>query len=371
MGRSSKSSRKNSKGVELQTSITGLQEGLAAAGVDGNSGTKARVGRKTGFVPPATTEGSFTQSTTETYHRPDKPAPVVPRTTAREFPPPPLPVGKPALAEVKNPAAPVAEDDPTQPLLFEVAWEVCWQLGGIYTVIRTKAGTMVESWGHHYCLIGPYNADTASVEFEPAEPTGLIAEAIRRLEEMSVRAHYGYWLIDGRPRVILLDFLGAFGKLGDFKYLLWKDHGIQTADNDIDTNNVVVFGMLVGLFFQELCRFKPENRPIVAHFHEWMVGPGLMRINFLKLPVATVFTTHATLLGRYLCTDNPDFYSKLDAINPDAAAGHYGIYPRYCLERGAAHCADVFTTVSDVTALEAEKLLLRKPDVITPNGLNI
>ena len=96
-----------------------------------------------------------------------------------------------------------------------------------------------------------------------------------------------------------------------------------------------------------------------------------MRIKHLNLPVATVFTTHATLLGRYLCTDNPDFYNKLPWINPDHAAGHYNIYARYCIERGATHSADVFTTVSDITGLEAEKLLGRRPDMVTPNGLNI
>ncbi len=96
-----------------------------------------------------------------------------------------------------------------------------------------------------------------------------------------------------------------------------------------------------------------------------------MRIKHLNLPVATVFTTHATLLGRYLCTDNADFYSKLPWINPDHAAAHYNIFARYAIEKGATHSAEVFTTVSDITGLEAEKLLGRRPDMVTPNGLNI
>ncbi len=371
MGSGNKSGNKRGKAASLgEASKVAGQTAESLKGAEpGNRNSGGNY--KSSFAPPSTTSSSFTQPEGQNYHRPDQPTPVVPRTTARDFPPPPLPVRKPALTDTPVAVGAAADDDPTQPLLFEIAWEVCWQLGGIYTVMRTKAGTMVESWGDRYCMIGPYNADTAGVEFEPAEPSGAIAEAIHRLEEMSIRAHYGHWLIEGRPRVLLLDFMSAFGRLGEFKYTLWKDHGIEAPDNDVDTNNVVVFGMMVGLFFQELCRFKPENRPIIAHFHEWMVAPGLMRISFLKLPVATVFTTHATLLGRYLCTDNPDFYSKLDSINPDQAAGHYAIYARYCLERGAANCADVFTTVSDVTALEAEKLLHRKPDVITPNGLNI
>ena len=263
------------------------------------------------------------------------------------------------------------QPDESQPLLFEVAWEVCWQLGGIYTVMRSKAANMVSAWADRYCLVGPYNADTSAVEFEAAAPPPHLAETMRRLGELNVRAHFGHWLVAGRPQVILLDYQAAFARLGEFKYLLWTDHHIQSPDQDGDMNNVIAFGFVTGMFLQELAKVIAGTRPIIAHFHEWMAGLGLMRVRYLKLPVATVFTTHATLLGRYLCTDNSDFYAKIDLINPDHVAGQYAIYPRYCVERGAAHCADAFTTVSDVTALEAEKMLGRKPDVITPNGLNI
>ncbi|MCR9062477.1 MAG: glycogen synthase, partial [Cytophagales bacterium] len=53
-------------------------------------------------------------------------------------------------------------------VLFELAWEVCNQVGGIYTVIRSKVPAMVEKWGDDYCLIGPYIPQTASIEFEPS-----------------------------------------------------------------------------------------------------------------------------------------------------------------------------------------------------------
>lgn len=277
----------------------------------------------------------------------------------------------PAQPSTPNPAPTPEVHIPANPLVFEVAWEVCWQLGGIYTVIRSKVPQMVRLYGDRYCLIGPYNADTAAVELEYTQPTGHIAAAIEKLRAMGIIVHYGRWLITGRPQVILLDFAAAMHRLGEFKYYLWKDHGIQAPDNDGEVNNVVTFGFLVGLFFQQLAAVPNVPTPILAQFHEWMGGLGSMRIRFLNLPVATVFTTHATLLGRYLCTDNPDFYAKLPWINPDHAAGHYNIYARYCIERGATHTADVFTTVSDITGLEAEKLLARKPDVITPNGLNI
>ncbi len=101
---------------------------------------------------------------------------------------------------------------PMQPLLFEIAWEVCWQLGGIYTVIRSKAPQMTRIWGERYCLIGPYNAATADVELEETQPTGPIAIAIERLRAMGIRVHYGHWLITGRPRVILLEFGAAMDR---------------------------------------------------------------------------------------------------------------------------------------------------------------
>lgn len=53
---------------------------------------------------------------------------------------------------------------------------------------------------------------------------------------------------------------------------------------------------------------------VIAHFHEWQAGAGLILIRSRKIPVATVFTTHATLLGRYLCAGNVDFYNNLDKV---------------------------------------------------------
>ena len=97
----------------------------------------------------------------------------------------------------------------------------------------------------------------------------------------------------------------------------------------------------------------------MAHFHEWQAGVGLVLSRKRDLDIATIFTTHATLLGRYLCAGDVDFYNNLPHIDVDHEAGRRGIYHRYCLERAAAHCADVFTTVSNITALESEHLLNR------------
>ena len=120
--------------------------------------------------------------------------------------------------EASAPSAvpPPASYVPIQPLLFEVSWEVCWQLGGIYTVIRSKAPQMSRIWGDRYCLIGPYNQDTADVELEECQPTGPIAIAVERLRHLGIKVHHGHWLITGRPRVILLEFGAALERLAEF-----------------------------------------------------------------------------------------------------------------------------------------------------------
>jgi glycogen(starch) synthase len=263
-----------------------------------------------------------------------------------------------------------SSDVTSNALLFEVAWEVCWQLGGIYTVLRTKAASMQAAWGQRYCLIGPYNPTTAAIEFEEQPTEGFIRQTLDRLRETGIPCHYGRWLVHGRPQVILLDYRARFEHLNDDKYLMWKDHGISIPPSDGEVNETVAFGFTVAEFFRAL-RQIVTDRAILGHFHEWMGGVAVPRVAHLKLDVATVFTTHATLLGRYLASDNPNFYNDLPWINPDAEAGRFGIHPRFAIERAAAHASTVFTTVSRVTALETEKLLGRAPDVILPNGLNI
>jgi glycogen(starch) synthase len=309
---------------------------------------------------------------------PQTPAPSPTIASMRDIPSPepsPEPVaGSPPAAPEAPPTAPPEpteppEPAPTPPLLFEVAWEVCWQLGGIYTVLKSKASCMLERWDNRYCLIGPYNPHTAAVEFEEMPTEGLIRETLDRLRAQGTPCHYGRWLIPGRPRVILLDYRSRYPRLHEDKYLLWKDHGISTPADDGEVNDVTAFGFTVTEFFRELARVA-VGRTVVAHFHEWMGGIAVPRIAHLRIPVTTVFTTHATLLGRYLASDSPDFYNHLPFINADEQAAKYTIWSKFAIERAAAHASVVFTTVSEVTAFEAEKLLGRRPDLILPNGLN-
>jgi glycogen synthase len=258
----------------------------------------------------------------------------------------------------------------TTPILFEVAWEVCNQIGGIYTVLKTKAPSMLEMWGDNYFLVGPYHRESAEIEFEECAIDGFFANALEELRAVGLPFYFGRWLIPGRPYVILLDYRVRFPNLAEDKYYLWKDHHIETPANDWQINDTIALGFLAAEFFK-IIGSHLNNRKAIVHAHEWMAGVVLSRLAYNKLPFARVFTTHATLLGRYIASDNPNFYYELDRINPDQAAAHYNIQSRYQLEKSAAHSAHVFTTISEVTNREATAFLGRQADVILPNGINI
>ncbi len=255
--------------------------------------------------------------------------------------------------------------------LFEVAWEVCAQIGGIYTVIRSKVPDMQEKWGDRYHLIGPYDAQRTATEFEALEPSGYLTDVLADLRAEGIQCHYGRWLITGYPHVILLDYQAYYNHITDVKYRTWLDHNISVPPHDTLAEQVLLFAALVEKLLESFRRCLPASSPMVAHFHEWMCGLPIAFIRKRKLDIATVFTTHATTIGRAYCADRDDFYEMLDHINADAESGRRGIYHRYCIERAATTCADVFTTVSDVTATESARLLCRRPDVLTPNGLRI
>ena len=258
-----------------------------------------------------------------------------------------------------------------QPLLVEVAWEVCQQLGGIYTVIRTKVPSMVRRWGRRYSVIGPYDPNTSPAEFEEAPPTGIVGRVVRKLQDCGFEAHHGTWLISGRPKTVLLNPRSVTRRLGEIKRLLWDHHRIGLPGDDRMAGDVIAFGFLVEQFFRALSEETGGRRPIVAHFHEWMAGSAIPEIRRAKLPVAIVFTTHATQLGRALASNDPGFYDHLPTIDWGRTARQYGMEPKVLLERAAAHGAHVFTTLSEITALECEHLLGRRPDLLLPNGLNI
>lgn len=257
-------------------------------------------------------------------------------------------------------------------LLVEVSWEACNQVGGIYTVLRSKAPSVTKKFGDNYCLVGPYMHHNVATEFEEiADFEHPIAKAVQKMKELGFDVKFGKWLVTGRPNIVLINPFSVFDKLGELKYLIWEHHGISIQDDDNLINQVVAFGSLVKVFFNILANKRTNKYQVVAHFHEWMAGIPIPDLRLEKVPVDIVFTTHATLLGRYLAMNDPEFYSHLPFFDWEKEAKYFNIETQVKIERAATHGAHVFTTVSEVTAKECEYLLGRKPDRILPNGINI
>lgn len=256
-------------------------------------------------------------------------------------------------------------------LITEIAWEACNQVGGIYTVLRSKVPTMVGKFGDNYCLVGPYMPQTVATEFEEVKDSSdLFSKVVNKMKDMGFEAYYGRWLVTGRPKIVLLNPFSVFNRLGDIKYGLWEHHHIETPDDHL-INQVVAFGFLNHIFLQTLAARKHKDQSIVAHFHEWMAASHIPELRKNQTPVNITFTTHATLLGRYLAMNDPEFYNHLPFFDWLQEARNFNIESQVKMERAAAHGSHVFTTVSEVTAVECHHLLGREPDIVTPNGINI
>lgn len=263
---------------------------------------------------------------------------------------------------------------PSNQLIAEIAWEVCNQVGGIYTVVRSKAAEMKSRYGNQYAMIGPWVPEEAAASFEPvtALEKDIFVDVARELTEEGIPAHAGTWLITGKPRCILLDYRAVEQELDSIKYYLWEEHGISSPPDDDLLNNVIAFGYVVRRYLDRLARTAEKNaKPFIALFHEWMSASGIASLKADEAPLKTVFITHATMLGRYLAMNDPNFYKHLPFYKWKQEAAHFGIETQVGIERLAANTCDILGTVSEVTGKECEYLLGRKPHVITPNGLNI
>ena len=255
-------------------------------------------------------------------------------------------------------------------ILFEVSWEVCNKVGGIYTVVKSKAAKMVEHYGSNYFMVGPYFASKAIAEFQEEVPNEFCKAPFEELKKIGIICHFGKWLIEGSPFAILIDFVNYKHKTNDIKRELWDWYKIDSLRAQQDYDEPVVWAYTAGMLIERLSNCYNDKK-IVAQFHEWLSGAGLLYIKKKNVKVATVFTTHATVLGRTLANSNVDLYNVWGKINPDNEVYKYNIEAKHLIEKNSAAFADIFTTVSEITGMEAEYLLKKKPDVLLPNGLDI
>ncbi|MGM0439352.1 MAG: glycogen/starch synthase [Patescibacteria group bacterium] len=260
---------------------------------------------------------------------------------------------------------------PKSDYLFEVSFEICNKVGGIYRVLESKAANMVDKYGDNYYLIGPYNLENSKGEFKQQAPSDQLKKVFDELEEEGIQCYFGRWMVKGRPKTILIDFEGYYPQKNEIKKKLWENYGVDSLNAGDTFERPTIWSWASGKLIEKI-REKEigGNEKVVAHFHEWLSGAGLL---YLKenSNISTVFTTHATSLGRALAYNDVNFYTKFNQIDPSQASYDRNVHSKHQLEKKTAQHADVFTTVSEITGLETEKFLGRKPDIILPNGLNL
>lgn len=249
---------------------------------------------------------------------------------------------------------------------------MCNKVGGIYTVLSSKAARMIEHYQDNYFVIGPYFPKKVIGNFEEAIPPEQFKKIFDELRQAGISCHFGKWLVKGNPNAILIDFTDFSKRANDIKKTLWDAFQIDSLGTGwFDFDEPVVWAWAVGMLIEKLS--KVSGQKCVAHFHEWLAGAGLLYLKLNKVPVGTVFTTHATILGRTLSSEGCDLYNVLNQLKPDDEARKrgQGLWAKHQTEKQCAKFADAFTTVSEITGIEATKLLGKKPDVILPNGLDL
>lgn len=259
---------------------------------------------------------------------------------------------------------------PKADFLFEVSWEICNKIGGIWTVLKSKVRPTVQYYGEKYCLIGPYFSQSSKGEFEQADVPDEWRESFLDLAKEGLLLKFGYWLVPGNPKAILIDFSKWMEKGDQIKKELWENFKIDSFNSPFDYTEPLVWSFAVGRAIEKLSN-NFLGKKIVVQFHEWLSGAGLLYLKSKALPIGTVFTTHATILGRTLTGNNVPLDFFLGKIDSQEEAYKYGIQAKHQIEYACAQKTDVFTTVSQITGLESETILNRFPDVLLPNGLDM
>lgn len=263
----------------------------------------------------------------------------------------------------------MSEDLKKPDYLFEVSWEVCNKVGGIYTVISTKALTLVNELRSNYILIGPDVWRDGAVNPDFVEDKKLFKSWRDKAAEEGLRVKIGRWNINGHPIAIIVDFTTFINQKDAIFSKFWETYKLDSLTGQWDYVEPCLFGYAAGRVIESFTKFNLSVREkVVAQFHEWMTGSGLLYLNMTLPNIATVFTTHATALGRAIAGNNQPLYGNLNNYNADAKASEFNIVAKQSLEKRAALYADCFTTVSEITDSECARFLEKHVDIVTPNG---
>ena len=254
--------------------------------------------------------------------------------------------------------------------VFETSWEICNKVGGIHTVVASKAEEALKAYQDNYIAIGPDLGKDD--EFEEINDDPFFNKLKDNLAEANPKCRFGKWKIPGSPRPFLV---GGFKERFDVERLLhtfWQEFGLDSYEGSWDYVEPTLFSTTAAELIEVICKTNLEAQDTaVAHFHEWICGAGVLYLKKNMPKVGTVFTTHATTLGRSMAQNNSMYYHELElSTNIDHKAYVNGVKSKHSLEAIAARNADCFTTVSEFTGREAFHVLNTKPDLIVYNGLN-
>lgn len=253
--------------------------------------------------------------------------------------------------------------------LFEVSWEVCNKVGGIHTVISTKSLSVNRIFDNNYILIGPDVWRYSEPNPEFTEDMHLFKSWRIKVAQDGLHVRIGRWNVAGNPIVILVDFTPFIAQKDQILSTFWQKFGLDSLNGQWDYIEPVLFGYAAGKVIESFIRYNISVRQhVLAHFHEWMTGSGLLYLKDAVPQVGCVFTTHATVLGRSVAGNGLPLYDSLNQYNPAEASMRFHVESKQSLESKAAEYADCFTTVSEITALECAHFLEKKVDMVTPNG---
>ena len=259
--------------------------------------------------------------------------------------------------------------------VFESSWEVCNKVGGIYTVLSTRAKTLQEEMKDHIIFIGPDVWKENDCPYFKEDPS-LFAEWQWEAKQQALNVRVGRWTIPGEPIAILVDFHPYFEKKNELYGWLWENYQVDSLHAYGDYDEASMFSYAAALVVESMYHhyvkggtFDNKTR-VIYHANEWMCGLGALYIN-KKLPqIGTIFTTHATSIGRSIAGNQKPLYDYLFAYNGDQMAGELNMQSKHSIEKQTAMYVDCFTTVSDITANECKELLDKPVDVVLPNGFD-
>ncbi len=253
--------------------------------------------------------------------------------------------------------------------IFESSWEVCNKVGGIYTVLSTRAKTLQDKLKDHIMFIGP---DVWKEKENPLfeEDASLLKSWRDTAENENLHVRIGRWNVPGHPIAVLVDFQPYFAIKNDIYTRLWEDYGVDSlhAYGDYDEASMFSYaaGLVVESYYNHILKGQCEH--VVYQAHEWMTGLGALYIQKHVPEVATIFTTHATTIGRSIAGNHKPLYEYLFAYNGNQMAQELNVQSKHSIERETAHHVDCFTTVSEVTNRECAELLDKPADVVLMNG---